>query len=81
MSNWYKWEEELIKRLEAEDAKFAEIMSRHHFLEESLDRLSTRGRLTTEEEAEERKLKREKLLLRDQIENIIRTRKNVVLPC
>jgi len=80
MSNWYKWEEELIQRLEREDEQFARIMARHHFLEENLDRLSTRGRLTPEEEAEERKLKREKLLLRDQIENILRARKNVVLP-
>jgi len=81
MSNWYKWEEELIQRLEQEDSKFAEIMARHHFLEESLDRLSARGRLTAEEELEERKLKREKLQLRDQIEGILRTRKNIVLPC
>jgi len=66
--------------LEREDEQFARIMARHHFLEENLDRLSTRGRLTPEEEAEERKLKREKLLLRDQIENILRARKNVVLP-
>ena len=81
MSNWYKWEEELIKRLEKEDKDFEKIMARHHFLEESLDRLSMRGRLTTEEESDERKLKREKLQLRDQIETILRTRKNVVLPC
>jgi len=81
MSNWYKWEEELIKRLEQEDKDFAQIMARHHFLEESLDRLSMRGRLTTAEELDERKLKREKLQLRDQIETILRTRKNVVLPC
>lgn len=80
MSNWYKWEEELIKLLEKEDTDFARVMDRHHFLEQSLDRLSAKGRLSQEEEAEERKLKREKLLLRDHIENILRTRKNVVLP-
>jgi len=80
MSNWYKWEEELIKRLEKEDHDFAKVMQRHQFLEQSLDRLSTKGRLDSEEEAEERKLKREKLLLRDHIENILRTRKNIVLP-
>jgi uncharacterized protein YdcH (DUF465 family) len=80
MSNWYRWEEELIKRLEKDDDDFARIMERHHFLEESLDRLSTKVRLSAEEEEEERKLKREKLQLRDQIENILRTRKNIVLP-
>lgn len=80
MSNWYKWEEELIKVLEKEDQDFAKVMDRHHFLEQSLDRLSAKGRLNAEEEAEERKLKREKLLLRDHIENILRTRKNIVLP-
>jgi len=80
MSNWYKWEEELIKRLEKEDQDFAKVMQRHQFLEQSLDRLSTKGRLDSEEETEERKLKREKLLLRDHIENILRTRKNIVLP-
>jgi uncharacterized protein YdcH (DUF465 family) len=80
MSNWYKWEEELIKRLEREDNDFAKVMERHHYLEQNLDRLSTKGRLTVEEEAEERKLKREKLQLRDHIENILRTRKNIVLP-
>ncbi len=81
MSNWYKWEEDLIKELEQKDQGFAQIMARHHLLEESLDRMSAKGRLTPEEEAEERKLKREKLILRDQIENILRTRKNVVIPC
>jgi uncharacterized protein YdcH (DUF465 family) len=83
MSNWYKWEEELIKQLEGEDQDFAKVMQRHHFLEQSLDRLSTKGRLSAEEESEERKLKREKLLLRDKIETILRNhknQKNVVLP-
>jgi len=80
MSNWYNWEKELMERLAKEDEHFAELVKGHQCLEEQLSRLSSQPYLKSEEEAEMRRLKREELKLRDQIEEILRIRKNVVLP-
>jgi len=80
MGNWYKWEEELIEKLSGRDPGFADMVARHRTLEKRLDELKGRARLSAEEEAEERKLKVEKLKVRDRIEETLRNHKNVVIP-
>jgi len=80
MSNWYKWEEELIEKLKKQDQRFAEMVERHRTLGKRLDELKSKSYLSAEEEAEEQRLKREKLKLRDRIEETLRNHKNTVLP-
>ncbi len=80
MSNWYKWELELIQKLINSDADFAELYKKHRELEEKVDELERKVYLTSQQEIELRRLKREKLRIRDQIEEILRANKKVVLP-
>ena len=80
MSNWYKWELELIQKLINSDADFAELYKKHRELEEKVDELERKVYLTSQQEIELRRLKREKLRTRDQIEEILRANKKVVLP-
>jgi len=77
MSNWYEWERELISRLQNEDKEFLE---RHQALEQEVKELEERAYLSEEQQLRLSTLKREKLRVRDRIEEILRAHKKVVLP-
>ncbi len=80
MSNWYEWERELISRLQNEDKEFLELFSRHQALEQEVKELEERAYLSEEQQLRLSTLKREKLRVRDRIEEILRAHKKVVLP-
>ena len=80
MSNWYEWERELISRLQNEDKEFSELFSRHQALEQEVKELEERAYLSEEQQLRLSTLKREKLRVRDRIEEILRAHKKVVLP-
>lgn len=80
MGNWYKWEEELIGKLSQDDSVFADMVARHRSLEKRLDELKGKKYLSSDEEGEERKLKVEKLKIRDKLEETLRSHKHVVVP-
>jgi len=80
MSNWYEWERELISRLQNEDKEFLELFSRHQALEQEVKELEERAYLSEEQQLRLSALKREKLRVRDRIEEILRAHKKVVLP-
>ncbi len=69
-----------MDKLKSQDQDFAKMVERHQFLDERLKQLSGKIRLDAEEETEERTLKREKLRLRDRIEETLRIHRNIVLP-
>jgi uncharacterized protein YdcH (DUF465 family) len=54
------------------DEGFRELISRHHDLDERLQRLSTLAYLTDEQQFEETALKKQKLALKDRIEAMVR---------
>ena len=68
--------EELEKKLLDEylekDLKLKDLFDEHRRLEKRLSKLSKKSFLTSEEEVEERKLKKEKLLGRDAISHILK---------
>jgi len=69
-----------MDKLKSQDQDFAKMLERHKFLDKRLDDLSGKSHLSAEEETEERMLKREKLHLRDRIEETLRNHRNIVLP-
>jgi uncharacterized protein YdcH (DUF465 family) len=54
------------------DEGFRELVSRHHDLDEQLQRLSTLAYLTDQQQIEETALKKQKLALKDRIEAMVR---------
>ncbi len=65
---------ELRERLLESDHEFRDLASRHHELDERLHQLSSRHFLTEPEQLEEVQLKKQKLRLKDRMEDILRRR-------
>jgi uncharacterized protein YdcH (DUF465 family) len=63
---------ELKERLMATDHEFRELSTRHHELDERLHELSSRHFLTEPEQVEESLIKKQKLRLKDRMEDIVR---------
>jgi len=70
----------LIARLKEEDREFSELFNRHQALEREVKELEQRAYLSEQEQLRLSMLKRSKLQVRDQIEEILRAHKKVVLP-
>lgn len=64
--------EELKQRLLQTDEEFRQLATQHHDLDERIHRLATRHYLSQPEQLEEVTLKKRKLHLKDQMENILR---------
>lgn len=64
-------EEEIIERLLEGDERFKELYSEHRKLDDIVRNLEHKGSLSFDEEVEVKKLKKIKLSLKDQIEQII----------
>ena len=64
--------EELKRQLLQSDEEYRQLASRHHALDEQIHNLSDRPYLTQPEQLEEVRLKKVKLQLKDQMENILR---------
>jgi uncharacterized protein YdcH (DUF465 family) len=58
--------------LSTEDAEFREWIEEHHACESRLSELASKPQVTSEEEMEEKTLKKRKLLLKDQMAAKIR---------
>ena len=67
--------EELKRQLLQTDEEFRQLASQHHDLDEKLHNLATRHYLSEPEQLEEVTLKKRKLQLKDQMENIVRQRR------
>ena len=63
---------ELKERLFASDLEFRDLSTRHHELDERLHELSSRHFLTEPEQLEEVQIKKQKLRLKDRMEDILR---------
>lgn len=63
---------ELRERLLQSDHEYRDLAARHHQLDERLQELSTRHFLTEPEQLEESQLKKQKLRLKDRMEDILR---------
>jgi len=63
---------ELKERLMASDHEYRELCTRHHELDERLHELSSRHFLTEPEQVEETQIKKQKLRLKDRMEDIVR---------
>ena len=57
------------------DPEFRRLHDEHHDHEQRLQALAAKSRLSEEEEFEEKRLKKEKLLLKDRMEAIARLRR------
>ncbi len=66
--------EELRAKLAQEDPEFRELYEAHQARERRLQELSRKAFLTTEEEQEEKRLKKEKLQLKDKMEALLRAK-------
>ena len=66
--------EELKRQLLQTDEEFRQLATQHHDLDEKLHNLATRTYLSEPEQLEEVTLKKRKLYLKDQMENILRRR-------
>ena len=64
--------EELKSELLQSDEEYRQLATRHHALDEQIHSISDRPYLTQPEQFEEVRLKKVKLQLKDQMENIIR---------
>jgi hypothetical protein len=64
--------EELKHELLKSDDEFRQLATKHHDLDERIHRLATRAHLSEPEQLEEVTLKKKKLQLKDQMENILR---------
>ena len=64
--------------LAVSDPEFRRLHEEHRHHEERLSVLATKPRLSEEEELEEKRLKKEKLLLKDRMEAIARHRREGV---
>ena len=63
---------ELRERLIQQDHEFRDLAARHHDLDARLHELSSRHFLTEPEQLEETQLKKQKLRLKDKMEDIAR---------
>ncbi len=63
---------ELKERLLQSDHEYRDLATRHHELDERLHELSTRHFLTEPEQLEEAQIKKQKLRLKDRMEDIVR---------
>ena len=63
---------ELKERLLQSDHQYRDLATRHHELDERLHELSTRHFLTEPEQLEEAQIKKQKLRLKDKMEDILR---------
>jgi hypothetical protein len=63
---------ELKERLISSDLEFRDLSTRHHELDERLHELSSRHFLTEPEQLEEVQIKKQKLRLKDRMEDILR---------
>lgn len=66
--------EELKNRLLQTDSEFQQLATKHHDLDERLHHYAERHYLSEPEQVEEVTLKKEKLHLKDRMENILRRR-------
>lgn len=64
--------EELKRRLLQTDEEFRQLATQHHDLDERIHNLASRHYLSAPEQLEEVTLKKRKLQLKDQMENILR---------
>ena len=64
--------EELKRQLLQSDEEYRQLATRHHALDEQIHNLSDRAYLTQPEQLEEVRLKKVKLQVKDQMENILR---------
>jgi uncharacterized protein YdcH (DUF465 family) len=67
-------DEALRERLAQQDPEFRRLLEEHRSRDRRLKELSGKGWLTSEEEQEEKRLKKEKLQLKDQMEALLRRR-------
>ncbi|MCX7894964.1 MAG: DUF465 domain-containing protein [Thermoanaerobaculum sp.] len=65
---------ELRAKLAQEDPEFRQLFEAHQEKERRLQELSRKGFLTAEEEQEEKRLKKEKLQLKDKMEALLRSK-------
>ncbi|MCS7182423.1 MAG: DUF465 domain-containing protein [Thermoanaerobaculum sp.] len=65
---------ELRAKLAQEDPEFRQLLEAHQEKERRLQELSRKGFLTAEEEQEEKRLKKEKLQLKDKMEALLRSK-------
>ena len=63
---------ELRERLLQTDHEYRDLATRHHDLDERLHELTTRHFLTEPEQLEEAQIKKQKLRLKDRMEDIVR---------
>ena len=63
---------ELRERLLQSDHEFRDLATRHHELDERLHELASRHFLTEPEQLEETQIKKQKLRLKDRMEDILR---------
>jgi uncharacterized protein YdcH (DUF465 family) len=63
---------ELKERLLQSDREYRDLATRHHELDERLHELATRHFLTEPEQLEESQIKKQKLRLKDKMEDIVR---------
>jgi uncharacterized protein YdcH (DUF465 family) len=64
--------EELKRQLLQSDEEYRQLATRHHDLDEKIHNLTDRPYLTQPEQLEEVRLKKVKLQVKDQMENILR---------
>lgn len=67
-------DEALREQLAQQDPEFRRLLEEHRSRDRRLKELSGKGWLTSEEEQEEKRLKKEKLQLKDQMEALLRRR-------
>ena len=72
--------EEMKKRLLESNDEFRQLANQHHLLDERIHNLAERHYLTEPEQLEEVTLKKKKLQLKDQMENILRQHRGSVGP-
>jgi uncharacterized protein YdcH (DUF465 family) len=66
--------QQLRDQLAEQDPEYRRLLEEHRKRAKRLDELTRKGWLTNEEEQEEKKLKKEKLQLKDQMEARLRQR-------
>lgn len=66
-------QQDLRLRLAESDPEFRRLVDEHRAREQRIAELEGKGWLTTEEEQEEKRLKKEKLLLKDRMESMLRS--------
>ena len=69
--------EELKRQLLQSDEEFRKLATKHHALDQQIHNLSDRPYLTQPEQLEEVRLKKVKLRVKDQMENILRRHRMV----